>query len=511
MDFVVFGFRIYYVYIQFINRNNSGGLRIWIGIDDTDSKKHGCTTYLVNEIISEFSDYSVIGYPYLVRLNPIIPWKTRGNGAVCLRLEKQGDGDRFKIGNNDHGEPLDGYSINPNKDKATSATGVELSEALVRVENIISTSAALDDQSTNPGVVISGAVVPIELYWDAVRSVVKLSKIKDELTSLGLLYKGFKKGRGIIGASAAIAWGSNVIINPNNQSTGQSKSKLDHTYELIAYRSEPRWGTPRQVNTETVLELDRRFTSTFNNYDYETGHIAITPNSPCPVLFGVRGDSVPELHETLKFITESDSTEPIDKWLIFCTNQGTDDHVIPMSISQVRPYTSVIVTGMVYQEPYSISGGHVLFNLTDMTSEPQEDQDDCPSNTEPISPGSARITCAAYEPTKGFRSIVRDLLPGDIIRVYGSIRPEPKSINIEKLEIDTMINKMVKIHNPKCPNCGRAMKSIGYLKGYRCRKCHEIMHPESVPLTLVERNIKPGYYEVPVCARRHLAKPLKRM
>ncbi|MCK5562074.1 MAG: hypothetical protein KAJ51_15855, partial [Thermoplasmata archaeon] len=165
----------------------------------------------------------------MVRLNPIIPWKTRGNGAVCLRLEKQGAGDRFQIGHNDHGEPLDGYSIEPNENKTMSATGAELSEALVRVENIISATAALDDQNTNPGVVISGVEVPIELYWDAVRSVVKLSKIKDELTSMGLLFKGFKKGRGIIGASAAIAWGSNVIINPNIQSKGQSNSKLDHT------------------------------------------------------------------------------------------------------------------------------------------------------------------------------------------------------------------------------------------------------------------------------------------
>ena len=31
-------------------------------------------------------DSIFIDYPLLVRLNPNIPWKTRGNAAVCLRV-----------------------------------------------------------------------------------------------------------------------------------------------------------------------------------------------------------------------------------------------------------------------------------------------------------------------------------------------------------------------------------------------------------------------------------------
>jgi len=66
-------------------------------MDDTDSTKGMCTTYLTSEIMAEFSEVDMIGYPRLVRLNPNIPWKTRGNGAISLRLGK-GLGKRFVIG-----------------------------------------------------------------------------------------------------------------------------------------------------------------------------------------------------------------------------------------------------------------------------------------------------------------------------------------------------------------------------------------------------------------------------
>ena len=49
-----------------------------IGIDDTDSLDGGCTTWLITEIISELSDLDLIAPPRLVRLNPNVPWKTRG-------------------------------------------------------------------------------------------------------------------------------------------------------------------------------------------------------------------------------------------------------------------------------------------------------------------------------------------------------------------------------------------------------------------------------------------------
>src|SRR2546427_13077063 len=68
-----------------------------LGVDDTDSLRGMCTTYLATELVRALSGWDLIGYPRLVRLNPNIPWKTRGNGAICLRLGR-GRGPKFLVG-----------------------------------------------------------------------------------------------------------------------------------------------------------------------------------------------------------------------------------------------------------------------------------------------------------------------------------------------------------------------------------------------------------------------------
>ena len=60
-----------------------------IGFDDTDSTCGRCTTHLAFKITGYLlngPDTEFLDYPLLVRLNPNIPLKTRGNGAVCLEL-----------------------------------------------------------------------------------------------------------------------------------------------------------------------------------------------------------------------------------------------------------------------------------------------------------------------------------------------------------------------------------------------------------------------------------------
>ena len=70
---------------------------LWIGVDDTDSLKGMCTTYLATELIRELTEeHDLIGYPRLVRLNPNIPWKTRGNGAIAPAVGR-GRGRPFRI------------------------------------------------------------------------------------------------------------------------------------------------------------------------------------------------------------------------------------------------------------------------------------------------------------------------------------------------------------------------------------------------------------------------------
>jgi tRNA(Ile2)-agmatinylcytidine synthase len=231
--------------------------------------------------------------------------------------------------------------------------------------------------------------------------------------------------------------------------------------------------------------MDTTCPSTFDNYDYENRHNRIVPNSPCPILYGIRGDDVKELIKASSII----KSEEIDDWIIFETNQGTDDHIQIKKIADIKPYQSVNVKGFVVTNPITIKGGHVIFTLG--------------NNSKEI------IDCAAYEPTKQFRKIVRELYIGDIVEVYGGIRKKPMTINIEKINIKHLTKRIEKSENPVCPDCGIHMKSKGKNQPYKCKKCNHI----SVDITTkeIKRIIKKGFYEAPVCARRHLSKPLKRM
>jgi tRNA(Ile2)-agmatinylcytidine synthase len=230
--------------------------------------------------------------------------------------------------------------------------------------------------------------------------------------------------------------------------------------------------------------MDEKYKSTFDNFDYENNHNRLTPSSPCPVLYGIRGDDEKDLINAKSLL----KSEEIDSWLIFKTNQGTDDHLQRKTIGDVRPYQSVITEGAISKAPQTIEGGHVIFTIKDSTGE---------------------IDCAAYEPTKQFRNIIRKLSANDQVEVYGGVREKPLTINLEKINMTHLEKHVEKIENPVCPSCDKHMKSKGTGQGYKCIKCGT---KSNKPLFKEKnRNMKNGFYEVPVCARRHLSKPLKRI
>jgi tRNA(Ile2)-agmatinylcytidine synthase len=415
--------------------NNIGSENIWIGVDDTDSKHGGCTTYVALAIIEQLKkeNCDMIGYPRLVRLNPNIPWKTRGNGAVSIQFK---NGKRKKI-----------RSI---------------------LENILNKYARVDDKDTNPGFVILDEQPCFSLYEKTVREIVSLKETKQILDSIGAEYKGYKNGRGIIGAAASVAW------SPNH----------DRTYELISYREEKKWGTNRQVDYQSVIKMDETYGSTFDNYDYENNHNRLVPNSSCPILYGIRGENIEDLIKASSIV----KSEKIDHKLIFETNQGTDDHLQRKNIIDIEPFQSAIVEGNICKEPYTLKGGHVIFTIRD---------------------SKGNIDCAAYEPTKDFRNIIRKLCVGDFVEVYGGVREKPLTVNIEKINVKSLVKKVEKVENPVCPKCGKHMKSKGKNQGFKCKKCGT--KSDKPVLEEKKRNLEIGFYEVPVCARRHLSKPLKRM
>ncbi|MGM0405200.1 MAG: TiaS agmantine-binding domain-containing protein [Thermoplasmatota archaeon] len=432
---------------------------MYIAVDDTDSREGMCTTFLVAELIKEFKDYELLDYPRLVRLNPNVPWKTRGNGAVVLKLGT-GVNKKDMIGEiEDDIYIYDGESITDSVD-----------DLLIRSEKVIENWAELKNDRTDPGLIVSTKKTPEYLYDKAVKDIVTLEEVIDTLENENIKYTGFGKKRGIIGAAAALAW-----------------EPYDHTYELITYRKQSKWGTKRDIDKEQVKVLDMSLNSAFDSYDYDEDASVIDPNSPCPVLYGVRGDNSDELKTALKVIC----TEKPERWITFFTNQGTDEHIQPAEIKDVKPWISVKIEGKVTKKPRTIKGGHVLFDVSD-----------CNGNS---------ITAAAYEPTKSFRQIVNKLIIGDKVRLYGGVRKDPITLNIEKMKILSLEEKIVKIGNPVCLKCNTRMSSIGKNAGFRCKKCSTKASEDDIETKKVERELEEKWYETPVSARRHLSKPLKRM
>jgi len=437
---------------------------MWIGFDDTDSRMGGCTTYVAFEIIQQLikNGFMLVGFPRLVRLNPEVPWKTRGNGAIAFQIGK-GSGSETCFAEKEN----DLFYFDSKQDDTFEMKDISFIQSIVH--DTIQNYAEFDSKNTNPAYVICKEKLSSDLYRKAVHELVDKDMVIQEINHVDGLYHLFKNGRGIIGACAAISW---------DQSN-------DHTYELISYRLKQNWKTDRFVDDQSVIAMDKKHDSTFNNFDYENKYNCIVPHSPCPILFGIRGDDPAVLSTCQQMIT----SEPIQGWMIFASNQGTDDHLRQKQINKIQPYTSVIVQGTVSTIPKRIPGGHVIFSLTD---------------EEEIS-----IDCAAYEPTKQFRAIISQLDPGELIEVYGGIREEPITINIEKINILSLVDVFEKIENPVCPVCGKHMRSKGLNQGYKCKTCKTTA--DNPIKNRKKRTLQIGFYEVPICARRHLSKPLKRM
>ena len=443
-----------------------------IGIDDTDSIEGMCTTYLCAVLVAELKIYGEVSTPRLVRLNPCVPFKTRGNGAVSF----------------------------------------EINVALERVEEVkevvkarVSELSEVQAEGTNPGVVfihdnflrtvrIGGESETAEnecieilenFYETAVRGILRVEQACEIISKLQFDYFVLKKKRGLIGALAAASF---LVIQRGKP------DYYDSTFELVAYRLRERWGTSRFIEESSVWKADEdTYPLTWDTVDIVNNRLVLAPHSPCPVLFGIRGDSVDAIYKAHRVIR----AEPVEREMLFITNQGTDSHLITATCeeteaeaeAELQDYLSYVLTGVVASDPRTIDGGHVVFALT------------LAGKT------GGHIECIAYEPTKGFRNIIRKLCSGDKVTVYGSFKN--RTINLEKIELREL-NVDIKIEkNPVCEGCGKRMKSAGRSQGYRCKRCKT--HCSEKEVQIVAREVETGLYEVPAVARRHIAKPLIRV
>ena len=157
-----------------------------------------CTTYVAAQALRELekNGYRGADLPWLIRLNPNCPYKTRGNAAVCLTIQAK-------------------------------------PEDLGRIEEIVVSVvkkwADLESEGTDPGIVYAWAEQAEHLretYWRALWEILDPKEIRSRCDSLGIRYVQMKEGRGIVGAAAAV---------------GADPESLK-TFEAIAYRVPEMWG-----------------------------------------------------------------------------------------------------------------------------------------------------------------------------------------------------------------------------------------------------------------------------
>ncbi|MDB9280410.1 tRNA(Ile)(2)-agmatinylcytidine synthase [Halorubrum ezzemoulense] len=448
-----------------------------VAVDDTDSRERGmCTTYVATQIAERLADAGArVRRRLLVRLNPAVKHKTRGNAAVALHV-----------------------------------TGTDAESAASVAAEAVEAFAAAADPRTSPGVVVAdldvagdpfdptGTPIPDAVAAFARRalrerlSVAEAVGLADEHrfrhvavgSAGGAGESDAVAGRGRIGALAAV---------------GAPAAFDDWTFERITYRELDRCGTPREVDAESVFAAaDEGYPAVWDTVDRGTGKTVCVPNAPGPILYGIRGDDA----AACRAVAAAVDGEPTERAATFLTNQGTDAHLAPSRIGDLRDGAGYRVAGAVASAPETKRGGHVH---VDVASDAAGVESDGETDAD-------RLRAVAFAPTGRFRDRVRALRPGDRVTLCGEheVRDnadEPAStLKLEKFAVRDLVRTAPAV--PTCPDCGRSMSSAGSDQGYRCRDCGtEAPGKVAEP---IERDLEAGWYEVPPSARRHVAKPLVR-
>jgi len=286
-----------------------------VGLDDTDSPNGMCTTFLCYKIVKflEKQNIEFVDFPYLIRFNPNIPWKTRGNGAVRLTIRTK----------------------NPKKIK----------------EKITQFVANYSDtkNGANPGLVFfQSKEIPASFHKFSKLALWKLISRKHAKqfvseNNIESFYLG--NGQGLVGAISAVGY-----------------KFSDHTFELLSYRKKSQFGKKRSISENSVKKMQSvTFPETFSSYDNESDRVLITPHGPDPVFYGIRGETVKSV---VRASTIVNTDEKLDGYMVFKSNQGTGDHLKnELKINDLKPYTSGFFVGEVCSKPVTEQGGHVFFSI----------------------------------------------------------------------------------------------------------------------------------------------------
>ena len=483
-----------------------------VAVDDTDSRDRGmCTTYvgvrLAERIVTAGGRVS---RRLLVRLNPAVKHKTRGNAAVALHAHGIDAAKAFGIA----AETVREFAA---ADDPRTSPGVVVADIDVAANVVAANGDVADDVDvggtgrveterieadevkTRTGKTGTGAAdgIPDDVAAFARRALRRRLDLEEAVALAdrhGFRHAGFGSGgagdestpgRGRIGALAAV---------------GAPATLDDRTFERISYRELERRGTPRDVDAESVFAAaDAGYPTVWDTVDRGTGEVVCVPNAPGPILHGIRGDDP----DACRRVAERIGSEPVERAATFVTNQGTDAHLADGTLGDLRDGAGYRVTGVVAGEPETKRGGHVHVDVA---------EDDDPSGTAAAVDADPALRAVAFAPTGRFRDRVRSLRLGDRVTLCGEheVRrddPGPDgTLKLEKFAVRDLVETAPT--TPTCPDCGRSMSSAGRGQGYRCRDC-DTSASGTVERDL-DRDVERGWYEVPPSARRHVAKPLIR-
>ena len=251
----------------------------WLGLDDTDSLKGGCTTEVLFRLLNDLPNTVSFRSPRLVRLWPFAKQRTRGNAAVAVEL------------------------ITENEAELLNHLDQWWKQHIESLKGILGTSdhSERTQYPADPGMVWTSELMTDEAFYkSAVSSEIELQNVPEVTRYWG--------GNGRIGATAAVLW-------PAAQCT----------YEAIAWRSNEAEGR-RQLDEVALAEVED-LKDTFLCRNPKLGTSLLAPRGNSPVLFGIRSWTKEGAQHALDILEQGEDTEPTKGSLVFQTNQATGDHL----------------------------------------------------------------------------------------------------------------------------------------------------------------------------------------
>ena len=216
--------------------------------------------------------------------------------------------------------------------------------------------------------------------------------------------------------------------------------------------------------------MSEKYPNTFANRDPTTGRGMIMPRTNCPVLYGIRAESLSEAESAHQYLQGRDDVENSESWAIHRTNQISDDHLLGYE------------SGIVLTNPLEVQGGHSSVRIWT---------------------GSKSATLVAFSESGEVNSRLRRLKVGDVVDWMGLTSPSTE-VHLERLRLKVPAPRIG--NRPQC--CGKTMRSAGIGQGLRCKKCGKLKVKVWETASPSFRTEHQGWVEPTPSNRRHLAKPL---